>query len=65
MVLNLEGAMAVRTVHRPSEDPKWDTSFINRVNGALKDFKVNSGDDINDGGPPDPRVEVPPRINVI
>ena len=26
---------------------------MSRVNGALKDFKANSGDDINDGGIPE------------
>ena len=72
VVLILEGAVVVRTVHRLSEDRKWDTEFVSKVKGALWDFKVNAGDDINDGGllervdarPPDPPIEIPPRINV-
>ena len=34
------------TVHGLFEDPKWDTPFMN-INGALWDFKTNSGNDIN------------------
>ena len=45
---------------------------MSRVKGAPWDLKANAGDDINDGGtleradarPPDPPVEIPPRINV-
>ena len=45
---------------------------MSRVKGAPWDFKANAGDDINDGGipegvdarPPDPPIEIPPRINV-
>ena len=72
VVLTTEGAVAVRTVHRLSEDRKWDTEFMSRVKGAPRDFKANARDDINDGGipervdarPPDPPIEIPPRINV-
>ena len=43
-----------------------------RVKGAQWDFKANAGDDMNDGGilervdprPPDPPIEIPPRVNV-
>ena len=49
VVLALEGAVA-RTVHRLSEDQKWDTEFIGRVAGAMWDFKANARDDVNDGG---------------
>ena len=45
---------------------------MSRVKGAPWDFKANARDDINDGGtservdarPPDPPIEIPPRINV-
>ena len=64
--------MAVRAVHRLSEDRKWDTEFMNRVKGAPWDFKADAGHDINDGGiperadarPPDPPIDTPPRMNV-
>ena len=72
VVLTLEGVVSVRTVHRLSEDRKRDTEFMSKVKGAPWDFKVNAGDDINDGRilervdarPPDPPIEIPPRINV-
>ena len=71
-VLTPVGAVAVRTVHRLSEDRKWDTEFMSRVKSAPWDFQANAGDDINDGGipervdarPPDRAIEIPPRINV-
>ena len=72
VVLTLEGAVAVRTVHRLSEDRKRDTEFMSKVKGAPWEFKANVGDDINDGGirervdarPSDLPIEIPPRINV-
>ena len=72
VVLNLEGVVAARTVHGLSEDRKWDTEFMSNVEGAQWDFKANAADDTNDGGipervdarPPDPPIEIPPRINV-
>ena len=71
-VLTPEGAVSACTVHTPSEDQKWDTEFMSRVKGAPWDINGNAGDDINDGGitervdarPPDPPIELPPRINV-
>ena len=62
----------MRAVHRLSEDRKWDKEFMCKVKGAPLDFKANAGDDANDGGfregvdarPPDPPIEIPPRINV-
>ena len=45
MVLSLEGAVAVRTVHRLSQDRKWDTEFVSRVEGATWDFPATTGDD--------------------
>ena len=72
VVLIPEGAVLVRAVHRLSEDRKWDTEFMSKVKGAPWDFKANAGDDTNDGGfpegvdarPPDPPLEIPPRISV-
>ena len=49
VVLTPEGAMAVRTIHRLSEDRKWDTVFVSKVKGTPRDLKANAGDDINDG----------------
>ena len=72
VVLIPESAVLVRTVHRLSEDRKWDKEFLSKVKGAPWDFKANAGDDTNDGGipegvdarPPDPPIEIPPRISV-
>ena len=50
VVLTPEGAVAVRTVHKLSEDRKWDTEFMSRVQGAPWDFNANARDDISDGG---------------
>ena len=44
MVLAPEGAVAVRTVHI-SDDRKWDTEFVSRVEGATWDFPATTGDD--------------------
>ena len=68
MVLTLEGAVAVRRVHKLSADRKWDTEFMSRVKGVLWNFKANAGDNIIDCGipervdacPPDPPIEIPP-----
>ena len=72
VVLNPEGAVAARAVHRLSEDQKWDTEFVSRVEGEPWDFKAKPGDDVNDDGileradarPPHPPVEIPCRFNV-
>ena len=72
VVLTPEGAAAVRTVHRLSEDRNWDAEFMSRVKDAPWDFKANADDDIDDGGipervdarPPDPPLEIPSRISV-
>ena len=50
VVLTPDGAVAVRTVQRLSEDRKWDTEFMSKVQGAPWDFKANARHDINDGG---------------
>ena len=62
LVLTLEGAVAARTVHCLSEDHKWDTEFMSRVEGAPWDFKAKAGDRVNDGGIPeraDARRQIP------
>ena len=74
IVLTPEGAIPVRTVHRLSEDKRWDVEFINKVKGAPWDFKATAGDGIAEGviperpdQPPDvqgPPEEQPARINV-
>ena len=71
VVLTPEGAVAVRTVQRLSEDRKWSIEFMSSVKGAPWDFKANVGDDIIDGGipgrvdarPPDQPIEIPPLVN--
>ena len=70
VVLTPEGAVLVRTVHRLSEDRRWDAEFISQVWGTPWDFKSSAGEGVEAGDIPertdslllDPPVDLPPRM---
>ena len=49
VVLTRQGAVLVRTVHRLSEDRRWDAEFICQVRGTPWDFKSSAGEGIEEG----------------
>ena len=70
VVLTPEGAVLVRTVHRLSDDRRWDAEFVSQVRGTPWDFKSSAGEGIEervipertDSLPLDPPVDLPPRL---
>ena len=58
-VLTLGGAVPVPTIHRVSEDKKWDTEFMSQVKEAPWDFKASVGADTGDGTTPE-RIDARP-----
>ena len=70
VVLTPEGAVLVRTVHRLSEDRRWDAEFISKMRGTPWDFKSSAGEGIEEGVIPertdsllpDPPLDLAPRM---